>query len=66
MKSIRLLLALVLCHLNTFAQEMKRIEFPIAGSQMETFSIPIGEKGVIVLTHLGKAEYNLWGIGWRW
>ena len=26
---------------------------------METFSIPIGEKGVIVLTHLGKAEFNI-------
>ena len=45
--------------MSSFAQEMKRIEFPIGGSQMETFSIPIGEKGVIVLTHLGKAEFNI-------
>lgn len=58
MKSIRLLIALTLCTFTVFAQEMKRIEIPITG-QLETFSIPLGEKGVIVLNHIGKAEFNI-------
>ena len=59
MKSIRLLIALTLCTLTVFAQEMKRIEIPAGSSQLETFSIPLGEKGVIVLNHIGKAEFNI-------
>ena len=58
MKSIRLLFVLLLCSLAANAQEIKRIEIPIAG-QLETFSIPLGEKGVIVLTQVGKSEFNI-------
>ncbi|MEY2941938.1 MAG: hypothetical protein RJA67_1625, partial [Bacteroidota bacterium] len=58
MKSIRLLFVLTFCSVAAFAQEIKRIEIPIAG-QLETFSIPLGEKGVIVLTQLGKSEFNI-------
>ena len=59
MKSIRLFLVLSLFSFGTFAQEMKRIEIPVGSSQLETFSIPLGEKGVIVLNHIGKAEFNI-------
>ena len=58
MKSIRLLFFILLCSLAANAQEIKRIEIPIAG-QLETFSIPLGEKGVIVLTQVGKSEFNI-------
>jgi len=58
MKSIRLFIVLTLCSLAAFAQEMKRIEIPIAG-QLESFSIPLREKGVIVLTQLGKSAFNI-------
>lgn len=58
MKSIRLFFVLILCCLVATAQEIKRIEIPISG-QLETFSIPLGEKGVIILTQLGKSEFNI-------
>ena len=37
----------------------KRIEIPAAGSDLESFSIPIGNQGVIVLTQLNKQSFNL-------
>lgn len=58
MKSIRLLILLLVSSFTTIAQEMKRVEIPTSG-QLETFSIPIGGKGVIVLTHVGKSEFVL-------
>jgi len=58
MKSICLFFALIICSLTSFAQDLKRIEIPVAG-QMETFSIPLGEKGVIVLTQVGKGEFTI-------
>ncbi len=58
MKSIRLVILFVMCTLTSFAQETKRIEIPQSG-QLESFSIPLGEKGVIVLTHVGKTEFIL-------
>ena len=58
MKSIRLVILFTMCTLTSFAQETKRIEIPQTG-QLESFSIPLGEKGVIVLTHVGKTEFLL-------
>lgn len=52
----RLLFVFLLLSLSTFAQDMKRIEVPVSG---ESFTIPLGEKGVIVLTQLGKAEFTV-------
>jgi hypothetical protein len=57
MKSIRLIFALLLSSYFTFAQEMKRVEITTGSNQLETFSIPLGEKGVVVLHHTGKAEF---------
>ena len=56
MKSIRLVILFVLCTLTSFAQKTKRIEIVQAG-QLETFSIPLGEKGVVVLHHTSKSEF---------
>jgi hypothetical protein len=36
---------------------MKRIEIVSGSNQLETFSIPLGENGVIVLNHMGKSEF---------
>ncbi len=57
MKSIRLFLVLILSSFISFAQQMKRIEIIGGSNQLETFSIPLGEKGVIVLNHIGKSEF---------
>jgi len=37
----------------------KRIEFPIQGNDLETFNIPIGDQGVIVLSQLNKQSFNI-------
>ena len=37
----------------------KRIEFPIQGNDLESFNIPIGEQGVIVLSQLNKQSFNI-------
>jgi len=36
----------------------KRIEFPIQSNDLESFNIPIGEQGVIVLSQLNKQSFN--------
>ncbi len=37
----------------------KRIEFPIQGTDLESFNIPIGDQGVIVLSQLNKQSFNI-------
>lgn len=41
------------------AQTNKRVEFPQESNQVETFTIPIGRKGVILLSQLNKQAFNL-------
>lgn len=41
------------------AQTNKRVEFPQESNQVETFMIPIGRKGVILLSQLNKQAFNL-------
>jgi hypothetical protein len=43
---------------TAFGQNINRIEIPVPNN-MEIFSIPIQEKGVIVLTQVGSNAYNL-------
>ena len=40
-------------------QTNKRVEFPQESNQVETFTIPIGNKGVILLSQLNKQAFNL-------
>lgn len=37
----------------------KRVEFPIQGTDLESFNIPIGDQGVIVLSQLNKQSFNI-------
>ena len=40
-------------------QTNKRIEFPQESNQVETFTIPLGKKGVVLLSQLNKQAFNL-------
>ncbi|MFD3275702.1 hypothetical protein [Aquirufa echingensis] len=56
------LLILIVISLSIFkgnAQTNKRVEFPQESNQVETFTIPIGNKGVILLSQLNKQAFNL-------
>ncbi|WP_269014134.1 hypothetical protein [Aquirufa nivalisilvae] len=56
---------LVLCSLllstmfQAQAQVGQRIEFPVGGKDLESFTIPIGNQGVIILNQLGKQEFSI-------
>lgn len=41
------------------AQTNKRIEFPQESNQIESFTIPLGKKGVLLMTQLNKQDFNL-------
>jgi hypothetical protein len=41
------------------SQTNRRVEFPQESSQVETFTIPIGKKGLILMSQLNKQEFNL-------
>jgi hypothetical protein len=40
-------------------QTNKRVEFPQESNQVETFTIPVGNRGVILLSQLNKQAFNL-------
>jgi hypothetical protein len=61
MKSIRLFFILIFCSYISIAQELKRVEILAGSNQLETFSIPLGEKGVVVLHHTSKSEFIIRG-----
>jgi hypothetical protein len=42
-----------------YGQTNKRIEFPQESNQVETFTIPLGNKGVILMSQLNKQAFNL-------
>lgn len=59
MKSICLSIIIALISISqiTFAQVATRLEIP--SDNLESFTIPCGNKGVIVLTQLSKSEFNV-------
>ncbi len=63
MKILKLLLlcTIILCvKATSFSQQSsKRIEFPTLGNNLEYFTIPIQDKGVLVMAQLGKSEFGL-------
>lgn len=60
MKKAFLILIVVLVFISQGnAQTNKRVEFPQESNQVETFTIPIGTKGVILLSQLNKQAFNL-------
>jgi hypothetical protein len=61
MKSIRLFFVLIFCSYISNAQELNRVEILAGSNHLETFSIPLGEKGVVVLHHTSKSEFIIRG-----
>ena len=61
MKNLLLIIVfqIVLVQTNCGQIINKRIEFPIQGTDLESFNIPIGEQGVIVLSQLNKQSFNI-------
>ena len=58
-KAFLILIAVLMFILQGNAQTNKRVEFPQESNQVETFTIPIGNKGVILLSQLNKQAFNL-------
>jgi len=60
MKKSIWILALILSSIFAVnAQTNKRVEFPYESNQVETFTIPLGNKGVILMSQLNKQAFNL-------
>ena len=58
-KAFLILVAVLMFIFQGNAQTNKRVEFPQESNQVETFTIPIGNKGVILLSQLNKQAFNL-------
>ncbi len=58
-KAFLILIAVLTFVFQGIAQTNKRVEFPQESNQVETFTIPIGNKGVILLSQLNKQAFNL-------
>ena len=58
-KSISILVCMLTILFSGYGQTNKRIEFPQESSQVETFTIPLGNKGVILMSQLNKQAFNL-------
>jgi hypothetical protein len=58
-KAFLILIVISLFIFKGNAQTNKRVEFPQESNQVETFTIPIGNKGVILLSQLNKQAFNL-------
>jgi hypothetical protein len=58
-KAFLILIAVLTFIFQGNAQTNKRVEFPQESNQVETFTIPIGNKGVILLSQLNKQAFNL-------
>jgi hypothetical protein len=64
MKSINTFLSslsilLFLCSANLNAQNLNRLEIPVKSSDAAIFNIPLGEKGLVVLTQTSKTDFHL-------
>ncbi|MHA8049829.1 hypothetical protein V7S79_01795 [Aquirufa sp. ROCK-SH2] len=59
MKSIRLFIIIIFIGLSNsiFAQIASRLEIP--SDNLESFTIPCGNKGVLILSQLSKQEFNI-------
>ncbi|MEN9385695.1 MAG: hypothetical protein RLZZ185_436, partial [Bacteroidota bacterium] len=58
-KSISILVCMLTILFSGYGQTNKRIEFPQESNQVETFTIPLGNKGVILMSQLNKQAFNL-------
>ena len=58
-KALLILIVISMFIFQGNAQTNKRVEFPQESNQVETFTIPIGNKGVILLSQLNKQAFNL-------
>ncbi len=53
------LIVITLFHSQIFAQEGQRVELPIPGGSETYQTIPLGEKGVVLVSKPGKRTYNV-------
>ena len=58
-KAFLILIVVLMTIFQVNGQTNKRVEFPQESNQVETFTIPIGNKGVILLSQLNKQAFNL-------
>lgn len=58
-KAFLILIVVIWSIFQVNGQTNKRVEFPQESNQVETFTIPIGNKGVILLSQLNKQAFNL-------
>ena len=59
MKKILIASFLLLANLTAWAQTSKRIEIPLVGNDLESFSIPIGNQGLILISQLNKQSFSI-------
>jgi hypothetical protein len=59
MKKILLLLWLGALASPNFAQQIKRVEIPVTNNSVAFFTIPMGEKGVLVMNQLAKTAFSI-------
>jgi hypothetical protein len=59
MKQILIASFLLLANLTAWAQTSKRIEIPLVGNDLESFSIPIGNQGLILISQLNKQSFSI-------
>jgi hypothetical protein len=58
-KAFLILIVLMITVFSGNGQTNKRIEFPQESNQVETFTISLGKKGVVLLSQLNKQAFNL-------
>jgi hypothetical protein len=58
-KAFLILIVFMITVFSGNGQTNKRIEFPQESNQVETFTISLGKKGVVLLSQMNKQEFNL-------
>ena len=59
MKHGLIALFLLFATFSSWSQTSKRIEFPMLGNDLESFSIPIGNQGLILISQLNKQSFSI-------
>ena len=57
--SFSIICLLIFGQFQTNAQNLNRLEIPVKNSDAAIFNIPLGEKGLIVLTQVSKTDFHL-------
>ena len=58
MKHVIFVFTIFLTH-SIVAQSTSRVEFPIGNDNIETFTIPLGNQGLVLMSQLDKQSFNL-------